>query len=114
MGGMRINNRFYAVAVIAALLFILWLIFFDILLLSLWIGFLLVIIFSWIISNNSLKDIGVKRFSRKNLLEIGAIFDERLEIKNNSKITKFSQKLALEYLPASARIKLVSLQLRSS
>jgi uncharacterized protein (DUF58 family) len=89
MGGMRINNRFYAVAVIAALLFILWLIFFDILLLSLWIGFLLVIIFSWIISNNSLKDIGVKRFSRKNLLEIGAIFDERLEIKNNSKITKF-------------------------
>jgi hypothetical protein len=85
MGGMRINNRFYAVAVIAALLFILWLIFFDILLLSLWIGFLLVIIFSWIISNNSLKDIGVKRFSRKNLLEIGAIFDERLEIKNSLK-----------------------------
>ncbi|MDP2965727.1 MAG: DUF58 domain-containing protein [Pelolinea sp.] len=86
---MRINNRFYVIALISIVLFIFWIIFFDELLLSLWIELLLVIIFSWVTSNNSLKDIQVNRFSRKKILEIGKTFDERLEIKNNSKIPKF-------------------------
>ena len=86
---MRINNRFFTITLITIILFIAWLIFFDNLLLSLWIGLLAVIVFSWITSSNSLKEISVKRYSRKRILEIGDTFDERLEIKNNSKIPKF-------------------------
>lgn len=48
-----------------------------------------IIVFSWITSSNSLKEVYVNRFSRKKFLEIGDIFDERLEIRNNSKIPKF-------------------------
>jgi len=58
-------------------------------LLSLWIGLIAVIIFSWFVSKNSLIKIDVNRFSRKKILEIGKIFDERLEIKNNSKLPKY-------------------------
>lgn len=86
---MRINKRFYVIALITFLLFLAWIAFSDELLLSLWVGFLLVIIISWFISINSLTEIQVGRFSRKKILEIGDTFEERLEIKNNSKITKF-------------------------
>lgn len=86
---MRINQRFYAVFAATVFLFISWLIFLDDLLLSLWIGLIAVIIFSWFVSKNSLNKIEVKRFSRKKILEIGKIFDERLEIKNNSKLPKY-------------------------
>lgn len=86
---MCINKRFYVIALTTLILFISWLILFDVLLLSLWIGLLLVIIFSWITGINSLKEIQVNRFSRKKILEIGTTFDERLEIKNNSKNPKF-------------------------
>ena len=86
---MRINKRFYVIALITVLLFIAWIIFFDELLLSLWVSLFVIIILSWVISKNSLKEVQVSRFSRKNSLEIGDSFDERLEIKNISKIPKF-------------------------
>jgi len=86
---MRINRRFYAILTITIILFILWLLFFDDLLLSLWLGLIAVIGFSWFVSNNSLKNIDLNRFSSKKILEIGNTFDERLEVKNNSKRLKF-------------------------
>ena len=86
---MRINKRFLAIFSITLFLFSAWLIFLDDLLLSLWIGLTVLIIFSWGLSKNSLRGIQVNRFSRKKILEIGNTFDERLEIKNNSKIPKF-------------------------
>ena len=86
---MRINRRFYAVFAATLLLFISWLIFLDDLLLSLLIGLVVIIIFSWLISRSSLINIDVNRFSRRKILEIGNTFDERLEIKNNSKLLKY-------------------------
>lgn len=86
---MRINKRFFSFVIATIFLFVSWLVFFDELLLSLWIGLLAVITFSWISCRYSLNEIYVNRFSRKKFLEIGYIFDERLEIRNNSKIPKF-------------------------
>ena len=86
---MRINRRFYAVLAATIFFFITWLIFFDDLLLSLWFGLIVIIVFSWFVSKSSLTNIELNRFSRKKILEIGNIFDERLEIKNNSKLPKY-------------------------
>jgi hypothetical protein len=86
---MHINRRFYAVLAATIFFFITWLIFFDDLLLSLWFGLIVIIVFSWFVSKSSLTDIELNRFSRKKILEIGNIFDERLEIKNNSKLPKY-------------------------
>jgi uncharacterized protein (DUF58 family) len=86
---MHINKRFFSFVIATIFLFVSWLVFFDELLLSLWIGLLAVITFSWISCRYSLNEIYVNRFSRKKFLEIGYIFDERLEIRNNSKIPKF-------------------------
>ena len=86
---MRINKRFYTILAATIFLFIAWLIFLDDLLLSLWLGLIAVIIFSWLVSKSSLINIELNRFSRKKILEIGNTFDERLEIKNNSKLPKF-------------------------
>jgi len=86
---MRINRRFNAMITVTIFLFILWLLFYDDLLLSLWIGLLAVISFSWVVSKTSLTSIDLNRFSSKKILEIGNIFDERLEIKNNSRLMKY-------------------------
>ena len=86
---MRINRRFYAILAAAIFLFIAWLIFHDDLLISLWIGLIGVIVFTWLVCKSSLKNIELNRFSRKKILEIGDIFDERLEIKNNSNFPKY-------------------------
>ncbi len=86
---MRVNNRFYIFALTEIILFIAWLIFFDSLLLSLWVSLILVITFSLVINRISLIGIHVNRFSRKKILEIGETFEERLEIRNNSNTPKF-------------------------
>jgi len=86
---MRINRRFYSFLTITVFLFITWLIFLDDLLLSLWLILTIVIFFSWFESKRSLKNVELKRFSRKKILEVGNTFDERFEIKNNSKLLKY-------------------------
>ncbi len=86
---MRINKRFYIFLTTAIFLFVMWLVFSDDLLLSLWMGMIAVIIFSWLISRNSVINVDLVRFSKKKNLEIGSIFEERLEIKNNSKSLKY-------------------------
>lgn len=86
---MRINPRFYIIAVTAVIIFSAWLFLFDKLLFNIWFGLFLVILFSWLSCKYSLQEIQVSRYSRKKILEVGEIFDERLEIMNGSKFKKF-------------------------
>ncbi len=86
---MRINPRFYIIAVTAAIILSAWLFLFDKLLFNIWFGLFLVILSSWLACKYSLQGIQVNRFSRKKILEVGEIFDERLEVMNGSKFIKF-------------------------
>ena len=85
---MRLNRRFYFLTASACFVFLLWILLFDDLLLGIWLGLVLLLFISFILSRISLAGVEVKRISRIKNQEIGGIFEERLEIRNNSKIVK--------------------------
>ena len=85
---MKISRKTYIFIIFFALFFILWIIKFDCLLLSMWLGILLVILISYVISYFSLTGITVERFTWIKNQVVGNSFEERIEIKNNSKTPK--------------------------
>ncbi len=89
MLSIRVNFRFYTLVILLVIIIILWGIFLDKLLLGLWISIFLIILSSWLIARNSLAGIQIERFSRKRILKVGELFEERIDIANNSEIHKF-------------------------
>lgn len=85
---MVVYKRFYIFSLVCLLCFIGWLLTLDTLLLSIWIAGLMILSGTYIFTRQALKDVKIKRLSRGNRLEVGNIFDEQIEIRNDSKAKK--------------------------
>jgi len=83
------NRRFYYFLSIEIILFLSWIYSKDPLILGLWTAILLIIFLSFFSTLISLKDLELLRTSRIKRQQVGGVFEERFEIKNNSKIRKF-------------------------
>jgi len=85
---MQINKRFYIFLLIAFISLAGWLVTFDNLLLSLWLINGLMLASAYGIAKFSLEGVEVKRIAHIKKLEVGKIFDERIEISNQSRFRK--------------------------
>lgn len=85
---MIINKRFYFLIIFTLISLIGWLISMDIVLLSVWLTFTLILLSAYIMAKLALRGIHLKRISRFVKLEVGKIFNERIEISNISKTGK--------------------------
>ena len=85
---MQANKRFYYFALIFMISLAVWLLTFDNLLLGIWMIILLILSGAYIFTRQSLKGVDLKRYSRVSSLEAGDIFDERIEIRNDSRTGK--------------------------
>jgi len=86
---MIVNKRFYYFIYIEIILFITWIYSKDPLILGLWTSILVTISLSYLYALLSLKDIEIMRISKIKRQQVGGLFEERFEIKNNSKLNKF-------------------------
>ncbi len=85
---MTLNNRFYFLSIFALVSLIGWLISMDIILLIMWLTFLLILLSMFINARLALQGIELTRRSRFVKMEVGHIFNERIEIHNKSKTNK--------------------------
>ena len=85
---MQANKRFYYFALIFLISLAVWLLTFDNLLLGIWMVILLILAGAYIHTRQSLKGVSLKRYSRISNLEAGDIFDERIEVRNDSRLGK--------------------------
>jgi len=85
---MIFNKRFYYVLSIDIILFIVWITSKDPLILGLWTSIFVIFSISYLSALISLRDLELIRASRLKRLHVGDVFEERFEIKNNSKLRK--------------------------
>jgi uncharacterized protein (DUF58 family) len=85
---MIFNKRFYFFLSIDIILFLAWIYSRDPLILGLWTSILVIFSFSCLSNLNSLNGIEITRTSRIKRQQVGGVFEERFEIKNNSRLRK--------------------------
>ena len=85
---MQFHKRFYILVILNLASLIGWLASMDIILLCVWLALSLLLASMYILARLSLRGIQVKRVSSSVKLEVGKIFNERIEIHNDSKIGK--------------------------
>ena len=85
---MIFNKRFYYSLSIEIILFLAWMFSRDQLILGLWTSILVILSLSYFYALISLKDLELIRTSRIKRQQVGGVFEERFEIKNNSKSRK--------------------------
>ena len=85
---MIFNKRFYFFLSIDIILFLAWIYSRDPLILGLWTSILVIFSFSYLSNLNSLNGIEITRTSRIKRQQVGGVFKERFEIKNNSRLRK--------------------------
>ena len=85
---MIFNKRFYYSLSIEIILFLAWIFSRDQLILGLWTSILVILSLSYFYALISLKDLELIRTSRIKRQQVGGVFEERFEIKNNSKFRK--------------------------
>ena len=86
---MKFNKQFYYFLSIELILILTWIFSKDPLILGLWTSILVIFSLSYLSALISLKNIEVMRTSRIKRQQVGGVFEERFEIKNNSKLRKF-------------------------
>ena len=82
-------KRFYYFLSIELILFFAWIYSRDPLLLGLWTSILVIFSLSFLTALITLKNLDLIRTSRIKRQQVGGVFEERFEIKNNSKFRKF-------------------------